>query len=342
MRSLVTPRENIKPERAPFFVLTSQIRLIMVLGTSTLILVVGFGTAIAQSPLFEISLEVESSKLTVGDPIALEILVIHKDGSNVLFPSLPGKWGEFELIRQYPPSSRRNDDGTTTSSKIVELVLFKPGEYFTPSFEINLAGPDGELHKKISHEALITVSSILEEGDTDIRDIRSQASVAVHYAWQWIIGTSLILISMVVGIFLLIRNKIQTLIKTGLDTEPRTPHQIAIDEIWRIKDLNLPESGQFKEHSTLITECIRIYLSNGFGIPAMDLTTSEIRNALKTSEFIDPHATKAMTILQECDLVKFTSMNPTIQEALKCTSETIQLITDTENLANRNGRQEQC
>ena len=104
MRSLVTPRENSKPERAPFFVLTSQIRLIMVLGTSTLILFVGFGTAIAQSPLFEISLEMESSKLTVGDPIALEILVIHKDGSNVLFPSLPREWGEFELIRQYPPS----------------------------------------------------------------------------------------------------------------------------------------------------------------------------------------------------------------------------------------------
>ena len=80
----------------------------------------------------------------------------------------------------------------------------------------------------------------------------------------------------------------------------------------------------------------------GHRVPAMDLTTSEICNALKTSEFIDPYATKAIEILQECDLVKFTSMNPTEREASKCTSETIQLITDTKRLVNGNGRQEKC
>ena len=340
MRCVVTPREKRKYRRAPLGVLTSQIRLLMVLGTSTLILFVGFGTVVAESPPFEISLQMKSSELTVGDPIALEILVIHKDGSNVLFPSLPRKWGEFELIKQLPSDSKKNHDGTITSSQIVELVLFKPGGYSTPDFEINLVEPDGELYTKILPGASVTVFSILEEGDTDIRDIRSQASVAEYYIWPWIIGTSLILSLVVIGIILLIRNKFQPLVTTNLDTDLRTPYEIAFDEILRIKSLNLPAIGQFKEHSTLITKCIRIYLRNGFGIPAMDLTTSEIRNALKTSEFTDPYATKAITILRECDLAKFTNMNPTEPEASKCTSGTIKLITDTEHLANGNSRQE--
>ena len=342
MRCLATPRENRKHRPAPFAALISQIRSILVLGASTLILFLGFDTVVAQSPPFEISLQMESSELTVGDPIALEILVSHKDGSNVLFPSLPRKWGDFELIRQLPPDSRKNNDGTTTSSQIVELVLFKPGSYFTPDFEINLVGPDGELHTKIFPGVSVTIFSILTEGDTDIRDIRSQASVSDYHIWPWIIGTSLILLFVVIGVFLLIRNKLQPSITTGLGNDMRTPYQIAFDEILRIEYLNLPASGQFKEHSTLITECIRIYLRNGFGVPAMDLTTSEICNALKTSEFIDPYATKAIAILQECDLVKFTSMNPTEREASKCTSETIQLITDTKRLVNGYGRQEKC
>ena len=312
----------------------------MLMGISTLVILVGFGTVVAQSPPFKISVQMESSELTVGDPIPLEISVIHKDGSLVLFPSIPRKWGEFELIKQLPPNSRKNNDGTITSSQIVELVLFKPGDYSTPDFEINLAGPGGELSEKVLPGASVTVFSILEEGDAEIRDIRSQASVADTDIWPLIIATSLVLPFVVLGIFLIIRNKLPSSVKVGLDADLRTPYQIAFDEIRRIEALNLPALGQFKEHSTLITECIRIYLRNGFGLPAMDLTTSETRAALKTSELIDPYATKTIMILQECDLVKFTSLNPTEPEASKCTLETIKLITDTEHLANRNRPQE--
>ncbi len=47
----------------------------------------------------------------------------------------------------------------------------------------------------------------------------------------------------------------------------RLPHEIALDDLTRIGQLGLPEQNRFKEHYTLVSDTIRIYIERTQGVP---------------------------------------------------------------------------
>jgi hypothetical protein len=68
--------------------------------------------------------------------------------------------------------------------------------------------------------------------------------------------------------------------------------------------LGLPESGHFKEHYTLVSDCIRVYMERTFQIPVLERTTSEIRSSLKGTAITPDVSRKFLFLLDESDLVK--------------------------------------
>jgi hypothetical protein len=90
----------------------------------------------------------------------------------------------------------------------------------------------------------------------------------------------------------------------------RLPHEVALDELERIGKLGLPESGHFKEHYTLVSDCIRVYIERTFQIPVLERTTSEIRYRLKSTEMPPDVSQIFVLLLDESDLVKFSKFTP--------------------------------
>ena len=81
-----------------------------------------------------------------------------------------------------------------------------------------------------------------------------------------------------------------------VDTRPL--HQIALEELHRIDALDLPSQSRFKEHYTLVTDCIRRYLERAFDTRALDRTTGELRTALESSAMAPDHADVTMRLLK--------------------------------------------
>jgi len=106
----------------------------------------------------------------------------------------------------------------------------------------------------------------------------------------------------------------------------RLPHEIALDDLVRIGQLGLPEQNRFKEHYTLVSDTVRIYIERTQGVPMLERTTGEIRNGLRSSALPASITQQLIVFLEDSDLVKFSEFTPTEAEAYELITQARQIV----------------
>merc|ERR1711991_172090 len=98
--------------------------------------------------------------------------------------------------------------------------------------------------------------------------------------------------------------------------KPKLPaHVIALSELDKLKTRKLWQDGRFKLYYTELTDIIRTYLDNRYGIEAMEMTSDEIMDALLSNKSIDEKLkAKLKDTLLTSDLVKFAKQKPLATE----------------------------
>jgi hypothetical protein len=274
----------------------------------------------------QVSLTPEQSELTVGDPLQLTLEVTHPAGTQVIIPRLDPVWGSFEVRSQSPATTATNDDGTETTRQIVEVSLFDIGEVETPPWSLTLTDGAGGVFEEPVPPVTLTVVPTLDAEDNELRDIKPQAGLAVPATWPWIVGGLLLAVALAVaGLWAYRRWRGQPFLAPALDT--RSPLQVAYDELARIEGLGLLEQAQFKEYYTLVTDCLRTYLEQQFGLRVFDRTTSELRVLLRGSDLAPEHSRRFLDLFAESDLVKFAKFRPDRETARALLGEARELVT---------------
>ena len=93
--------------------------------------------------------------------------------------------------------------------------------------------------------------------------------------------------------------------------EPKLPpHEQAIKELDEIKQQKLWQQGRSKEYYTLITDTLRRYIVDRFGINAMEMTSGEILDIIRKQQEATSVYESLKQIMQLADFVKFAKMNP--------------------------------
>jgi len=92
-------------------------------------------------------------------------------------------------------------------------------------------------------------------------------------------------------------------------TEPA--HIIAFRELEKLQNEKLWQNGETKKYYIRLTEIIRQYLENRFGVNSLELTTSEtLETLVKTGFKKDDSYNKLRSVLTGADLVKFAKYKP--------------------------------
>ena len=295
----------------------------------------GVGAAAAQTvppPGVRVSFTADRSEFTVGDLVTLSLVVAHPADLVVVVPRVGREWGPLEVEAQTSVQMVSDNDGVRTVAKQFRVTSFAPGAVETPTLPVYIRAPDGSVAQVHPNPVRVTVNSVLSGPDEQLKDLRSPAELSTPFWEQPVVLAlaALVVLVAAAGYHLYRRShRLDATAQTVVDT--RSPWEVAIQELDRIERLDLPASGDFRGHYTLVSGVIRVYLGATYlrdagRIEATEMSTEEIGAAISQSSLDYGNARLFIELLREADLVKFANYAPPVSRAYEASSQVRNLV----------------
>lgn len=107
------------------------------------------------------------------------------------------------------------------------------------------------------------------------------------------------------------------------------PWTIALDRLETLKAKNLWENGMEKEYFTQLTDILRDYLNDRFGINAMEMTSRQIMQTLADQADVREHRGYVRKILDIADFVKFAKVRPLPADNVEAYDNAVNFVKET-------------
>lgn len=272
-----------------------------------LIILILLITGSTQTPLMAqwvVNTSVDSNLYWVGDPIRVNLQIfddsfdITEIKTDTSFTSDPAvDVINFEKWDKDPTNN-------TWSSKVV-VGIYDSGTYKLPEFHILVKTQHG-LDTLYSSPAEVLVKSLPVSDTTSIAPIKNiiRTPASLNDYLPWIIGVIAFLIILSAVIYF-VKKKGKDSNKPPLIMTPVAAYDLAFTKLKRLKEIKPWEKGKVMEYQIELTQIIRTYISNRYGLPAMEYSSKEILNGVR-AEISSPEAFSYLgNLLEVGDYVKF-------------------------------------
>jgi hypothetical protein len=102
---------------------------------------------------------------------------------------------------------------------------------------------------------------------------------------------------------------------------PRVPWEVALERLYEVRHAGLLETSRFSEFFDRVNDAVREYLGARYGFDGLESTTDETLNALHRLPYFSLPLPELAGFLQQCDLVKFADVTPTLEECQHALTE---------------------
>jgi len=146
----------------------------------------------------------------------------------------------------------------------------------------------------------------------DIRPLKGPVEIKEGFpVWPLVILVLLALAAFLVFIYFKKRRHVD---EKPLEP-PRPPEEIFTEKLNLLLEKRLVEKGMVKEYYIELSDIIRGYIEARFRVFALDRTTWELYQEMRSKKLQRAHVDKIRDFLEDCDLVKFAKYIPTQKEA---------------------------
>ena len=265
--------------------------------------------------------KLDSAHILIGDYLNVHLEVTAPKGKPVFIPQLNDKLlqeaeAPFDWIANSKFDTIVNNDCYTLCQTIT-ITAFDSGSYVFPA--IPVFDRDSQMVAQ-TNPLFFEVSTIAVDTTAAIKDIKgiSRIPFTFHEFWLYVKEYALFI---VVGILILglIIYAIWRYIKKMRTQKPQPvekpkpkikPHITALKELEKLRQKKLCEQGKTKEYYSELVDIVRMYMNGQWDIDAMEMVSSEIIEALKTTEVHAEVLKKLQQALTIADLVKFAKYTP--------------------------------
>jgi hypothetical protein len=116
---------------------------------------------------------------------------------------------------------------------------------------------------------------------------------------------------------------------------PRPPWEVALERLDQARHAGLLETKRFSDFFDRVNDAVREYLGARFGFDGLESTTDETLASLRRIPRFDLPIPEIAAFLQECDLVKFADVTPTLEECERALVQAERMVRTTTPLARR-------
>jgi hypothetical protein len=282
-----------------------------------------------------VKLLLDKDVITLAESLSLTIEADSEEGYEIELPAFGEKLGDFGILdyREEPP--RLTGEGRLLTSKVYRLEPFLSGDYkiepMTIAFRKKQVRPeekssgedareDSTKYEIQTEEITVKVQSLHGEDRErlQIQPIIGPVDLPRGYAFVWYVLLGVALAGSFVGGGLYWYRRKRTKDKETVAVP--SAHELAYRQLEELLGENLPERGELKLFFARISDVVRYYIENRFGLHAPKRTTEEFLTTITQrvdERFLPEHRVLLNDFLHRCDLVKFAEHLPTSEEVRK-------------------------
>lgn len=286
----------------------------------------GFSQTYVQDP-YTLHLRISKKKITIAEQLEIVLETAVPESTDVAFPTYSTSFGDFtpKDERVHPPRMTGSGNDIRVVHQVTYLLEpYLSGTYTIPAMTITYHDKKNETAdtKLVTEEMEFFVTSLLSP-DTErveIKDIKPPLSLPPNRVQQVLVsGLVLLLVSFAISCFIYWKKMASRKIPTAVQL---LPGEIALQELDRLLAEDLLARREIKLFHLRISDILRRYIENRFGMKAPERTTEEflieLSQAKSTGNALLGSQKALLTdFLTQCDLVKFAKHEPTSAESEK-------------------------
>ena len=277
------------------------------------LLLVFLGSAAAADGPVSAAASVDKRGITIGDPIELTLIVEAEPGYQITDSGVGRNVGEFEVQEARPPQLAKIQGGRTRYTFRYRVSAFRVGDLVIPQIGVTYRSPTGETGVAPTVEIPILITSVMQPGEdpNEIRPLKPQLRLpgAAPQLPAIAVQVALALVVLVM-LALIIRQTRRAAARRERAGMPQgdaqlTPAQRAMAELNRVAALRLPEKGRYAEHYALVSQALRAYVRDRFGLAATERTPRELREEMLRAGIDRTEIATIYEILREGEVARF-------------------------------------
>ncbi|GAB2835910.1 hypothetical protein [Ferruginibacter profundus] len=270
----------------------------------------------AQSP--SVKAVVDKSDILIGEPIQYKVTSIFPTGvykvSGII---LPDSVAHFDIVDKGKIDTSIQDN-TTTFQQTITITSFDSGRWNIPAFKVNFDPVKDDTTIFLSTDSIaVNVGYAPPDSTNQLRDIKPIMEVEIKsYLWYYIGGGIILLL--IIG-FLIWKYVIKKAKSDTTDfTAKLSPYDEAIQNLDKLKQLNLQNPEDIKLYHAKLSSIFKWYISRRQKLSIMNKTTGDVLVHLTEANLPKDTITNAATALRCGDAVKFAKYLPVASESEAC------------------------
>lgn len=286
----------------------------------------------------QVAAHLDSNSILIGEQVHLHLSAfynLHNGLLKIQWPAIGDSLtGKVHVVSRSKVDTIVGDSTHTEQQLQKEDILitsFDSGYYAIPPFRFIVNG-DTE-HPLVTEPIMLTVHTVAVDTNKGIRDIKGPLSApwSILEILPWLGFGAAVLAAIALLVYFIRRymknRKVEPVI---IKAPPIEPHIKALKTLEELPGRKLWQEGKIKEYHSVISDTLRIYIQERFGIGAPEMITSEIMQALRRSEIANtPNYLYLQQILLLADLVKFAKEKPLPAEHEKSLTDAINFVKGT-------------
>ena len=260
----------------------------------------------------EVEGKVESTDVQVGKPFTLDLSLKVPYGWFV-------EWNDFaidtlseqlDIIKRSEVERTADADSNVIVKQQLTLMTFDTGQIQVPAVGLTYAKSfDDPMRMQAFTEPIdLYATTIAVDTLQPYKPIEGpiDAPIQMKEVFPWILGV-LLLALIVIGILYWRKHR-----KTKVDADGNIvrgpvipPYDKAVDDLKRLREEKMWQSGKVKEYFSTLTDIAREYIEGQFGVNAVEMTTDDILEEVKPLRFSSETYNKLKETMEVADLVKF-------------------------------------
>ena len=286
--------------------------------------------AAAQSVPPRVTARISPDSIMIGDRFTLEIEVDKDVMQSISFPSLDrrtasaGGAGEspqptddsIECIEDLPADTVSVDGRRVRLRKRYVMAAFDEGNYSFGRAQVLYADKNIVDTLYADDSLRIAVATFqIDSTSHAIFDIKAQKTLPFRFGEisGYLLWLLLALAAVALVVWLAIRwlhshgRRITDIFKPA---PPLPPHVVAISALETLHNQKLWQNNRHKQYYSGLSDILRTYIAARWGVGAMEMTSDEIIEAMRSEELPDKARMDLTAILRDADLVKFAKATP--------------------------------